>query len=159
MADSQAPTFSFVGIINTLNNIAQSLYKIQQTLGNSYISTSSNNIFTGTNTFQGKVTLSGGLVGNDRNITSGTSSALLTTDYFVTLSTSAPYTLAAPSSLTSGAQYIVHSASSQSGSSAAWVLFNFAIDGSSAGSSVVGINTAFGTRRLYYGADSTWHQW
>jgi hypothetical protein len=43
--------FSLTGLIQGLQAVAQALYRINQTLGNSYVSLAGNNTFTGSNTF------------------------------------------------------------------------------------------------------------
>lgn len=57
----------FSGLLNQLGQITQALYKIQQTLGGSFISLAGNNVFTGTNTFDAAVTTNSTVLANGQD--------------------------------------------------------------------------------------------
>ena len=51
-SQGQPSTWSLTGLVNGLTNIATALSRIATVLGNSYVSTSSSNVWTGVQTFQ-----------------------------------------------------------------------------------------------------------
>ena len=55
----------FTNIVTALNQLAQALYSINKTLGNSYISLAGNNTFTGNQIFSGTVTANGAVTVNN----------------------------------------------------------------------------------------------